>query len=154
MNIEKYLVVSGMQGVHKLVAARSNGYLIEDRNEGRTRFVPARGNPATPLGTIGIYVDTDEGQDTIPLADVFQKMLDAIEQTPTPGPNANSTELRAYFTTILPNHDQDRVHINDIKKCVKWFSYMLEKGIFEDIKKADAEAEATTEATPEAPAES
>jgi hypothetical protein len=77
-------------------------------------------------------VDTDEG--TIPLAEVLQKMLDQMEGTPAPGSDANSAALRAYFTQILPEHDQDRVHINDIKKCVKWFNFMLSKGIFDEIK--------------------
>ena len=40
MNLEKFLVVAGIPGVHKLVASRSNGLVIEDRLEGRTRFVP------------------------------------------------------------------------------------------------------------------
>jgi hypothetical protein len=74
---------------------------------------------------------------------VFQKMLDLLETTPPADVNANSTVLRAYFTTVLPEHDQDRVHINDIKKCIKWFNFMLAKGIFEEAKKA---AEATPEA--------
>jgi hypothetical protein len=145
MNIDKYLVVSGMQGVHKLVATRSNGFLIEDRTAGKTRFVPSRNNMATPLATIGVYVDTNEGQDTIPLADVFQKMLDVVDTNPPAGPNSNSAEFRAYFTSVMPDHDQDRVHINDIKKCIKWFTYMHENGIFEAIKKEEAAAAESAE---------
>ena len=148
MNIEKYVVVSGFPGVHKLISTRGNGLVIEDRVEKRTRFVAIRQNPVTPLGTIGIYVETDDGSDTVSLGEVFAKILEQVDQTPLPVvATANSSELRAWFTTILPNHDQDRVHINDIKKCVKWFSFMHENGIFEDIKSdaAAAEAEAATE---------
>jgi hypothetical protein len=147
MNLEKYLVISGLPGVHKLVSTRGNGLVIEDRQEGRTRFVPVRQNQITPLATVGVYVDTEEG--TVSLADVFQKMLDLKENTPPPGPDANSSELRAYFTSVLPEHDQDRVHINDIKKCVKWFSFMLSKGIFDEVKTEEdaAAAESTAEPT-------
>jgi hypothetical protein len=136
--------------VHKLVSTRSNGFIIDDRNEGRARFVAARQNPVTLIATVGIYVEQEDGQDTIPLPDVFQKMLDAVETTPPVSPNASAAELRAYFTAVLPNHDQDRVHNNDIKKCVKWFTYMLEKGIFEEARR---EAEAAAAETPAAPAE-
>lgn len=138
MNLEKYLVVAGVPGVHKLVASRSNGLVIEDRHEGRTRFVAARQSQITPLASIAIYTETDEG--TIALTDVFQKMLDQLESTPPPGPTASSNEFRAYFSAILPEHDHDRVHINDIKKCVKWFNFMREKGIFEEARK-EAQAE-------------
>ncbi|HNE30143.1 MAG TPA: hypothetical protein PLW66_13290, partial [Saprospiraceae bacterium] len=124
MNLEKYLVIAGVPGVHKLVASRSNGLLIEDKHEGRTRFVAARQGQITPLASIAVYTETEEG--TVPLTDVFQKMLDQYEQTPPPAANASSAQLRSYFSTILPEHDQDRVHINDIKKCVKWFLFMRE----------------------------
>lgn len=136
VNLEKYLVVGGVPGVHKLITTRSNGLIIEDRNEGRTRFVPVRQQQVTPLGTISIYTDTEEG--TIMLGEVFQKMLDQYDTNPPVPLSSSSPDFRAYFTQILPEHDQDRVHINDIKKCIKWFSFMHEKGIFEEIKQATA----------------
>jgi hypothetical protein len=137
MNLEKYVVVSGIPGVHKLVSTRGNGLIIEDRNEDRTRFVAVRQNPVTPLGTIGIYVDNDEGGDTISLGEVFLKMEAALETNPLPDASkANSTEIRAYFTAVLPEHDQDRVHANDIKKCIKWFSFMHSHNMIEEAKKA------------------
>lgn len=141
MNLEKFLVIAGVPGVHKLISTRSNGLVIEDRLEKRTRFVPVRQNQITPLGTVAVYVDTDEG--TVPLADVFQKMLDQLETTPPASVTASSAELRAYFAQILPDHDRDRVHINDIKKCIKWFNFMRERGIFEEVMRDEAAADAT-----------
>lgn len=138
MNLDKFLVIAGVPGVHKLISSRSNGLVIEDRHENRTRFVPVRQQQVTPLATIAIYTDTEEG--TVALKDVFQRMLDQRDSNPPVGANANSTELRAYFTSILPEHDQDRVHINDIKKCIKWFNFMVEKGIFEEAKREEAAA--------------
>lgn len=154
MNLEKYLVVAGVPGVHKLITSRANGVVIEDRKENRTRFVPARQQQITPIATVAVYTDTEEG--TIPLTDVFQKMLDQYETTPPADLNANSVVLRAYFSTILPEHDHDRVHINDIKKCIKWFNFMYEKGIFEEAKReaaATAEKEKAEESTTEKPTE-
>ena len=75
----------------------------------------------------------------------------AVETIPPVSPNAQSQELRDYFSAVLPEHDRDRVHINDIKKCLKWFLFMREKGIFEEaIREAEAEAEkAKAETAPE-----
>ena len=147
MNLEKYVVVSGIPGVHKLVSTRGNGLIIDDLVEGRTRFVAIRQNPVTPLGTIGMYIDTDKGSDTVALGEVFQKMLDQLAVTPPPaGAAGPSQELRGYFATVFPEHDQDRVHINDIKKCIKWFIFMNEKGIFEAISK-ETPAEDASEAS-------
>lgn len=149
MNLEKFVVIGGLPGVHRIVTNRANGLIIEDKHEKRTRFVPVRQNQFTPLGTVGIYVEGD--QDTLPLGEVWQRMLDQVEATPPPPQSANSAEFRAYFAQILPEHDQDRVHINDIKKCLKWFMFMHEKGIFAEIA-AEAEQEKSEAAAPETPA--
>ncbi|MCY7329004.1 MAG: hypothetical protein LH618_10675, partial [Saprospiraceae bacterium] len=117
--------------------------VIEDRHEGRTRFVPVRQQQVTPIATVAIYTDTDEG--TIALTDVFQKMLDQYDTLPPADLNANSAVLREYFTAILPEHDRDRVHINDIKKCIKWFNFMQEKGIFAEAQREAAAAQESEE---------
>ena len=145
MNLDKFLVIAGIPGVHKLVSSRSNGLVIEDRQEGRTRFVPVRQNQVTPLATIAIYTDTEDG--TVPLTDVFQKMLDRLDANPPVSLESNSAALRAYFSEILPEHDRDRVHINDIRKCIKWFNFMVDKKIFDEVK---SEADAETPAPPPA----
>jgi hypothetical protein len=137
MNLEKYLVVAGVPGVHKLIASRANGVVIEDRKEKRIRFVPARQQQITPVATVAIYTETETG--TIPLTDVFQKMLDQYAENPPVSLDSASPAFRDYFSKILPEHDRDRVHINDIKKCIKWFNFMYENGIFEEAKR-EAEA--------------
>jgi hypothetical protein len=65
-------------------------------------------------------------------------MFDQHESAPPVGVNASGNELREYFSSILPDHDRDRVHINDIKKCIKWYTFMYDKGIL-----AAAKAEAS-----------
>jgi hypothetical protein len=150
MNLDKYLVVPGAPGVHKLVNSRPNCVIIEDKKEGRVRFVPVRQQQITPLATVAVYTFTDEGEGTVPLVDVFQKMLDLHESTPPVDPKAASADLRAYFTAVLPDHDRDRVHIGDIQKCIKWYNYMREFGVFEDARR-EAEKLASETAAEETP---
>lgn len=135
--------------MHKLVSSRANGLVIEDRQEGRTRFVPVRQQQVTPIATVAIYTDTEEG--TIALTDVFQKMLDQHDTLPPADLNANSAVLREYFAAILPEHDRDRVHINDIKKCIKWFNFMQEKGIFAEAQREAAAQENEKQAATDVP---
>jgi hypothetical protein len=142
MNLDKYLVITGVPGVHKLISTRTNGLVIEDRKEGRTRFVPVRQQQVTPLATVSVYTENEEGM--MPLADVFQKMLDLHDSTPPVPVDSQSEVLRTYFLTVLPEHDTDQVRITDIKKCIKWYNFMVEKGIFDEIKRAE-----TTEPEPD-----
>jgi len=138
MNLDKFLVVSGVPGVHKLITSRADGVIIEDRKEGRTRFVSARQGQVTPLATVAIYTYTDDGEGTVPLVEVFEKMFDEHATIPPADVNASSQVLRDYFSQILPTHDRDRVHINDIKKCIKWYNFMYESGILAEAKREAA----------------
>lgn len=42
---------------------------------------------------------------------------------------SSSKELRDYFSEVLPNFDQDRVHDSDIKKLIQWYNILVEAGI-------------------------
>ena len=136
MNLEKFVVVAGIPGVHKIVNTRPNGLIIEDKLENRTRFVPVRSNQFTPLATVGVYVETD--QDTMALGDVWQRMFDQIATHPPVPQSSNGEEFRAYFSSVLPEHDKDRVHITDIKKCLKWFTFLNDRGLIAQAIAADA----------------
>jgi hypothetical protein len=148
MAIEKYVVVSGVSGVHKLVTARSNGVIILDSVQGKTRFVPAKTSDVTPLGMISVFTDTEDG--AIALKDVFQRMTEQITDHPVPSADAQSQILRDYFIAIIPEHDEVRVRITDIKKIVKWYNYMVTQNMLEEVMKDDevaaaAETETKTE---------
>lgn len=126
MNLDKFVAVSGMPSLFKLVANRNNGLILEDLNSGKRKFVPSRGNQFSPLGTIGIY--TSDG-DSTELKVVFNNMLNKFEDLPPVDINSDHDTLRNYFSQILPEFDRDKVSIGDIKKVIKWFSFLKEKNL-------------------------
>lgn len=42
---------------------------------------------------------------------------------------ATPEALHAYFATILPTYDRDRVHVSDIKKLIQWYNILVANGI-------------------------
>ena len=120
MKLDNIVAVSGMGGLHKLLATRSNGLLIENFENGKRQFVSVRKHQFTPLATIGIYTYTDVAA----IGDVLQKIHDTQESNPVPDPNDKAENLRAWFKTIVTDHDEDRVHINDIRKVIKWYTFL------------------------------
>ena len=126
MNLKDYVVVTGMPGVRKIVSTKKNGMLVEDVDTGKVRFASVRKHRFSPLETISIYTDDD---DTVELKVVFKNMLDQLVATPLPEPKSSSEELRSYFAKILPNYDRDRVHVSDIKKIVRWFHFLHQRGL-------------------------
>ncbi|MFN7117150.1 MAG: DUF5606 domain-containing protein [Saprospiraceae bacterium] len=126
MNLEKLVAITGMSGIYRMVANRTNGLIIEELDSGKRKFVPARGHNFTPLESIGIY--TQDGE-TTELKNVFTNMLAQVESNPPVSPEASNQELQAYFAQVLPEFDRDRVRISDIKKMIKWFGILHSNGM-------------------------
>ncbi len=146
IDFETLVAVSTLPGVYKVAANRSNGLIIEDLDTGKKRFAPARKHNFTPLASIGIYSDTD----TTELKIVFQNMLEKLESHPPVAPNAKPDVLHQYFAEVLPGYDRDRVFISDIKKVIKWFSFLNERNLIptkeeEEARKKEEEAKAAAE---------
>jgi hypothetical protein len=129
MKLDNFVVVSGLPGVYRMAANRSNGLIVEDPLSGKRRFAPARRHQFTPLESVAIY--TDDG-DSAPLDIVFRNMRDQLDDNPPIDPSASADALYEYFADILPNYDRDQVHAGDIKKVIKWFVYLQEGGLLED----------------------
>lgn len=141
MLIDKMVAVSGLPGLFKLVATKSNGLLVSDPDTGKTRFCSVRTHQFTPLQTVAIYTD----QDTIDIKSVFKNMNDLSENHPVPNPNAPQQELKSYFSIIIPDYDRDRVYHSDMKKVIKWFLFIKERGMIEELYTENPEASEKTE---------
>ena len=140
VDVKNFVAVGGIGGVQKLIAVRSNGLIIENLDTKVRKFVPVRSHEFSPFETISIYTDDN---DTVQLAEVLTNMRDQFTDNPPPAEKADSATLRAYFAAILPNFDRDRVHVSDIKKAIKWFSFLQIRDLLKD--KVEAESEEITE---------
>ncbi len=137
MNLEKLVAVTGMQGLFKVVGTRNNGLIIEDLDSGKRKFAPMRVHQFSPLESIAIFTY----EDAEPLKDVFKAMLDKKAENPLPSPNESNGVLEAYFRKVLPGYDEDRVKISDIKKVIKWFSFLEAKNLLVSEPTGDASGE-------------
>lgn len=143
MNLEKLVSVTGrINGIFKVAGNRNNGLIIEDLQSGKRKFASSRGNQFTPLESIGIY--TDDGE-SVELKVVFRNMQQQREDNPPISPDASQEELREYFFDVLPNHDPERVYTRDIKRVIKWFNLLEEKGYLKEEEPATETEESTTE---------
>jgi len=144
MNLEKLVVISGLGGVQKVAANRSNGLIIEDIDSGKKRFVGSRKHQFTPLGSVTIY--SQDPDDVIKLSDVFEAMLEKKDSLALIPANSSKVDLHAYFSQIMPKYDADNVHASDMKKIIKWFNYLQERDIFTQLEAEEKEAAAKAEA--------
>lgn len=125
MNLEPYVAVSGHGGVFKLVTARNNGLVAEDIDSGKVKFFSSRKHQFTPLASVAIYTL----EDSVELKEIFKTMTEQMAKNPPVKTNSPNHELHEYFEKILPDFDEDRVYISDIKKVIKWFNFLNERNL-------------------------
>jgi hypothetical protein len=136
MNLKDILAVSGMPGLFKLVNSRSNGLLVSSLDDSsRTIFCSMRKHQFTPMETVAIYTMSD----TVELSTILERMLEQLEENPPASPSGSKTEIEDYFSSIVPDYDEDRVYISDMKKVIKWFTILHEKGFLTAEPEADEE---------------
>ena len=124
MSLEKILAISKKPGLFKLVNPSRGGYIVTSMLDQRRSFVKM-GKNLSLLSEISVYTLEAE----LPLADVFKKIFKKENgKKSTINPKASKDALEAYFFSVLPNFDENRVYSSDIKKIMKWYNLLVEDG--------------------------
>ncbi|MBB3186842.1 DUF5606 domain-containing protein [Microbacter margulisiae] len=123
--LKDILSVSGRPGLYKLVAHGKNNMIIESLID-QQRIAALANDRVVSLGDISIYTETDE----IPLSEVLTKIKAKEEgKEASVDPKADPKLLRAYFESILPDFDKEKVHNSDIKKMIVWYNLLVKNGL-------------------------
>ncbi len=130
VDIKKIAVVSGIGNLQKIAGVRNDGIIVEDFETKARQFIATRKTNFVLLEGISIYTDNDG----VSLAELLTTMRDKCAETPPPNEKSESNILRAYFSVVLPNYDRDRFHTSDMKKVIKWFSFMQKYDLLADAK--------------------
>ena len=127
MNLDKLINITGKKGIYKVISRGKNIVIVESLLD-KKRIPLHSSNQANMLEEIGIYTYTD----TIPLTDVFKKISKKESYKETISHKSNKDELLNYFREILPEYDEEKVYISDIKKVLQWYNILLEHGIIKE----------------------
>lgn len=150
MSLEKIVSIPGMSGLYKVIAQmRNGGYVVESLADQKRLPIDAM-HRVSKLEDISVY--TVEGD--IPLREVFLKMKEHDAEASKVSPKSDGAELRTTFKKIVPNFDEERVHISDIRKMLNWYGLLKDIVDFkeEEVKEETPIATSETE-TPSATAE-
>jgi len=124
MKIDKILAISGKPGLFELKIQTRSGFVAESLLDGKKITVGMRSNVSL-LSEISMYTFTEEK----PLVEVMRAIAQKENEGPALSHKADNAELIAYFQTILPDYDQDRVYASDIKKVLNWYNILQAKGM-------------------------
>lgn len=129
--LKTILSISGRPGLFKLVSQGKNMLIVESLTTKKRMPAYAR-DKVVSLGDIAIYTDGEE----VPLSKVMTTIYEKNGKALDPNSYKTNDEIRDFFLDVLPNFDQDRVYLTDIKKIISWYNLLLEAGItsFEEEK--------------------
>lgn len=133
MELDKVMSISGKPGLYELKAQTRGGFIAESMLDGKKISVNLRHNVSL-LSEIAVYTYTEE----VPLREIFQRMKEKENGGQAISHKESKDKLEAYFREILPDYDEDRVYVSDIKKIVQWYNLLISKG-FTDFSKAEDE---------------
>ena len=147
MEYRQIVAVTGLGGLYQLMSTKNDGAIVRSLTDKNIKFVSARIHNITPLESIEIYTTGDN----VRLHEVLDKIKQDDSQIAVLNSKKDDKATKAYFKTILPDFDEERVYTSDIRKVLKWydilkandllnFDYLLQQG-----EEGDAENVAATE---------
>ncbi len=122
--LKEILSIAGKPGLQKMVSNSSNAIIVESLIDGK-RFPAYSNAKIIALEDISIYTETKD----MPLKDVFKIMYTKENGKAALSHKESSEKITAYFSEIVPDYDQDRVYISDMKKIIQWYNLLAEKEI-------------------------
>ena len=129
MSLDKVLSISGKPGLYKLIAQTRAGFVAESLIDNKRISVSLHSNVSV-LSEIAIYTLTEE----VPLKQVFEniKKKEKGEKTSVK-PKDSKDKLEEYFFDVLPDYDEDRVYVSDIKKVLQWYNLLHEHNMLDQL---------------------
>ena len=136
------LAISGQPGLYKLVAESKNNIIVESLDT-KKRIPVYSTSKVSGLEDIAIYTDSGD----VPLQDVFKSIHKKEKGEKAISHKSSGNELKTYFEEILPEYDQDRVYVSDIKKVLMWYNILQEKEMldFSETEESNANSEENSE---------
>lgn len=141
--VKDILAISGYSGLFKLVSQAKNGVIVESLIDGK-RMPAYTSAKISALEDISMY----KMEGDILLGEVFSEIF---EKDMNVDPKSDAKALKAAFKEVVPDFDEERVYVSDIKKVFAWYRLLKEKEIItadsvksykEELAKGEEEQEA------------
>ena len=129
MSLDKILAIGGKPGLYKLVTQTRGGFVAESLIDKKRISISVRQNVSV-LSEIAIYTLTEE----VPLKEVLKTIKEKENgQQTSVKPKDSKDKLEEYFFDVLPDYDEDRVYVSDIKKVLQWYNLLQQHNLLDGI---------------------
>ena len=119
MILKEILAISGEQGLFKFIAQGKNSIIVEHiETKKRSSFFGS-----AKISSLDEILMFTNGED-IPLSKVFDAIYEKENGGPAIDPKSSNDALKAYFESVLPDYDRNRVYVSDMKKLFQWYNFL------------------------------
>ncbi len=144
MSLEGIVSIAGFGGLFKVISSTKNGIIVESL-EDQKRMQAFAHFKISALSEISIYTNSDN----VPLSDVLKNIYTKEKTGKTSVESkADPKELRKYFKEVLPEYDEERVYISDIKKVITWYNNLHLHNLLPSQIEVDTKSETSLAETP------
>jgi len=125
MEFSDIAAVSGKGTLFKIINPTRTGVILESMDDDKKKMVATMHNKVSILSEISIYTTDAEG--ATPLEEVMRKIHDEFDGDTDLDKNSSPEELKSFLKFVLPEYDENRVYVSDIKKVVSWYAQIVER---------------------------
>jgi hypothetical protein len=137
IQLKDILAISGKGGLFRFIAQARNGIVVESLEDKKRHVAPATARVSS-LEDIAIFTYNEE----VPLADIFFLIHEKSDGEEATSHKAPPDELKSRFRELVPEYDEERVYVSDIKKVFQWYNQLQQQELLEVIEKEEDKEEA------------
>ena len=115
--------VTGKGGLFKVIKPTRTGAILEALDKTKKRIVTTMHTKVSVLSDVSVF--TTDGDGAVPLEEVMQKIQKEFADGTDLNKNSDPDELKSFLKHVLPNYDEGRVYVSDIKKLVTWHAQLV-----------------------------
>ncbi len=124
MKLAETLAISGQPGLFRFVAQSRGGIIVESLADAK-RMIVSGNAKVSSLGDIAIFTTSED----MPLGRVFEMIFKNTGGKECCSHKAPDAQLKTAMKQYLPDYDEDRVRVSDIKKLFSWFNILISNGM-------------------------
>ena len=138
MGLTKTIAISGKPGLFSIINQSKGGFLVQSLVD-QKKFPVTQSQNISVLNDIAIYTYDED----MPLQEVFVAIYEKTAGKEALSHKDSSKNLTAFFLEVIPNYDDERVYVSNIKKVIQWFNLLIKIGM--DFSKIEKTSEKNTE---------
>jgi hypothetical protein len=139
MNLKEIVSIAGKSGLFKIISQTKNGVIVESLVDGK-RFPAFVHDRMSSLEEISVFTT---GEDR-PLKEIFIAIRDKENREKAIDSKSDNNSLKKYFAEVVPDFDQERVYVSDIKKIIAWYNQLQQHDLLDFTEDADKQPEEST----------